>query len=53
LQQHTGVNAADWRKELLEIALGRFNRMSLAQIQRFIAENYEIQQPFGNRPHKY
>jgi hypothetical protein len=40
LQQHTGVNAADWRKELLEIALSRFNSWSVEKVQRFIAENY-------------
>jgi hypothetical protein len=40
LQRHTGVAAEDWRKELLEQALKKFNRMSIEQIQRFISENY-------------
>lgn len=40
LQRHTGIAAADWRKELMEQALEKFNRMSVRQIEKFIAENF-------------
>ena len=41
LQRHTGVAAADWRKELLEEALARFNSWSIEKVQRFIAKHYQ------------
>ena len=41
LQRHTGVAAADWRKELLEQALARFNSWSVEKVQRFIVKHYE------------
>lgn len=40
LQRHTGVAAEDWRKELMEQALEKFNRMSVGQLEKFIAENF-------------
>lgn len=40
LQRHTGVAAADWRKELMEQALSKFNSWSIEKIQRFIAQHY-------------
>lgn len=40
LQGRTGVAAADWHKKLLEEALEKFNKMSVQQIERFIAEHY-------------
>jgi hypothetical protein len=40
LQRRTGVAAADWHKQLLEEALEKFNKMSVQQIERFIAEHY-------------
>lgn len=40
LQRRTGVAAADWHQELLEEALLKFNKMSVKQIERFIAEHY-------------
>lgn len=41
LQRHTGVAAADWRKEILEQALERFNSWSIEKVQRFVAKHYE------------
>ena len=41
LQRHTGIAAADWRKEILEQALERFNSWSIEKVQRFIAQYYE------------
>lgn len=40
LQRRTGVAAADWHKKLLEEALEKFNKMSVQQSERFIAEHY-------------
>lgn len=40
LQRRTGVAATDWHKQLLEEALEKFNKMSVQQIERFIAEHY-------------
>lgn len=40
LQKHTGVAAADWRRELLEQAMDRFNHWSIERIQQFIADNF-------------
>ncbi|MBW4640658.1 MAG: hypothetical protein KME05_21020 [Gloeocapsa sp. UFS-A4-WI-NPMV-4B04] len=40
LQRRTGVAAADWHKKVLEEALEKFNKMSVQQIERFIAEHY-------------
>lgn len=40
LQRYTGVASEDWRKELLDQAVNRFNTWSIEKIQRFIAENY-------------
>jgi len=41
LQRHTGVAAEDWRKELMEQALVKFNSWSIEKIQRFVAKHYE------------
>jgi biopolymer transport protein ExbB/TolQ len=41
LQRHTGVAASDWRKELMEQALAKFNSWSIEKVQRFIAQHYD------------
>lgn len=40
LQRHTGIAAADWRRELMEQAIARLNSWSEQKIQKFIAENF-------------
>jgi len=42
LQQHTGVHAGDWRKELLERAVDKFTKFTPEQLEKFIAENFNL-----------
>lgn len=42
LQRHTGVHAGSWRKELLESAIDKFSKFTPHQLERFIAENFDL-----------
>ncbi len=42
LQQHTGVHASSWRFELLERAIDKFSKSTPEQLERFVAENFNL-----------
>lgn len=42
LQRHKGVHASDWQKKLLEQDVSRFNRSTPYQLQKFIANNFNL-----------
>lgn len=42
LQRRTGVIATDWQKELLGVAIVKFEKLTPEQLEKYITDNFDL-----------